>query len=163
MRKPAVAQVGGDGRREDADAGVVLVAVLAIATVAVAAGLVVQRQHLVAFRFRPPQVDHLAEALGLGRREVGGLREVLRHVVQLPRVVIEGARRVAALVGEPEHRVERDRLPSVVVDRPAPEHLVVLGGVGARRVRVDERGAEAHPVERSLLDTAEVRRRRRCR
>ena len=62
MRKPRLRRFGATASGSDADAGVVLVAVAPVAAVAETAGLVVQRQHLVALGLRPPQVDHLGAA-----------------------------------------------------------------------------------------------------
>ncbi len=56
--------------------------------------------------------------------QVGALREVLGHVVELPLVLLEGDDHVHV----PRHALamERDRLPAVHPDRAIPEHLEVL-------------------------------------
>ena len=56
--------------------------------------------------------------------------------------------------GPLQHRSRPDmvggRLPPVVVDRPGPDHLEVLGRPGARRVRSRERVQQAAAVDREL-------------
>jgi len=106
----------------------------------------------VALGFQPPPVDHRGESFRFGRGEVVALRRVLGHVVQLPLDVIE-----AGL--SDHHRVEGDRLPAVVVERTASEHLEVLGGPAARRVGRVERRREARSFDRLLRNLGEVRRR----
>ena len=102
----------------------------------------------MACRLHPPALDHLAQQSGFRSGEVVALRGVGDHVVQLP------------VVGLPvevgiEDLVEGHRLVAVVVQRPAAEHLVVLGEVVLRRVGVVERLGEAETLDRLLEDSAE--------
>ena len=73
-------------------------------------------------------------------------------MVELPAVLAEGGVPVEPVVVEGPDGLEGDRLPSVVVEGPAPEHLEVLRravgrGVGASR---GEHGGEADAVDRGL-------------
>ena len=91
-------------------------------------------------------------------REVLRLREVVRQVVQLPRVLLgvplaRSERRERRRRELPRRLVEaRARPPAVLVDRPRADHLEVLHGVPLRGVRVVERVEEARAVHRLLLD-----------
>ena len=120
---------------------------------------VVERQHLVLARLLPPELDHLRElAPGSCGGEVVALREVLGDVVQLPHVVLERRVGVDAVVVHRAERLERHRLPAVVVDAAAAEHLEVLRGVALRGASpAREHGDEARALDRAL------RRRRRSR
>ena len=121
---------------------------------------VVQRQHVVAFGLLPPQGDHRRQALGLRPGPVVGLRQVLGHVVELPHIVVERGVRIEAVVVDRADRVERHRLPPVVIDGARAEHLEVLRRAQARysrAPRVEQRG-EADAVEMRLRHAVEVRR-----
>ena len=120
---------------------------------------VVQGEHVVAPGLLPPQRDHLRQALGLRGSQVVGLREVLRHVVELPDVVVEGGVGIEAVVVHRADGVERHRLPSVVEDGPGAEHLEVLGHVRGRGVRTlgTEQVGEAGAVDAGLGDALDVR------
>jgi hypothetical protein len=83
------------------------------------------------------------------------LGEVDGHVEQLPRVLVEGQVRIAAVVPEEGERVEHHCLPAVVVDGPGPEHLVVLRDVAAGGGGVGERRGEAHALDRRLGHAAD--------
>ena len=93
---------------------------------------VVEGEHVVAPRLLPPQRDQLGHLL----REFGGqvvdLGDVLGHVVELPDVVVPGRVGPQAVVVDRADRVVGHRLPAVVVDRPRPEHLEVLGDDAGR-------------------------------
>ena len=92
MWNAAVAQVRRERLGQRADAGVVHVALAPVAAVAEPAGLVVERQHLVALGLLPPQVLHLLElARARSAARSCDLGEVLGDVVQLPHVVVERA------------------------------------------------------------------------
>ncbi len=82
--------------------------------------------------------------------DVVALRRVLGHVVQLPRVVVGVRHRLV------EHRVVDDRLPAVVVQGAAAEHLEVLRVAAARRGRIVERAREGHAVDRCLRDAVDL-------
>ena len=71
------------------------------------------------------------------------LRQVVRDVVELPHVVVERRVGVEAVVVHVAERVERHRLPAVVVDRARAEHLEVLRrrAARARRRRRARRGS----------------------
>src|SRR5262245_18042254 len=77
-----------------------------------------QRQHAVLPRLGPPQVLHRFELFRFLCREIAGLGVVVRHVVELPGVLLVRRAR----------RVNRDGPPAVVVDRALAaelEHLRV--------------------------------------
>ena len=93
---------------------------------------VVQREHIVATGFVPPQRDELGDLLGVLGGEVVRLGDVLGHVVELPDVFVEGRVGAEAVVVDRSHGVVRDRLPAVVVDGTRAEHLEVLGHVTLR-------------------------------
>ena len=105
---------------------------------------------MVPFRLAPPTRHELAQLLGMLGGDVVALRGVLGHVVQLPRVVLRVRHRLV------EHRVVDDRLPAVVVQGAAAEHLEVLRVADARRRRVVERGRERHAVDRRLRDAVDL-------
>ena len=86
------------------------------------------------------------------------LRHVLRHVVQLPDVFVEGRARSQAIVIERTDRMEGHRLPSVVVEGPRPEHLEVLCAVlvGFELPSLPEHVAEADAVEMRLGDPLDL-------
>ena len=67
------------------------------------------------------------------RREVVALGEIVGDVIQLPHVVVERRVGVEPVVVHVPERLERHRLPSVVIDAAAAEHLEVLRARGARR------------------------------
>ncbi len=93
-----------------------------------------------------------ARRSGLAGGQVVELGRVHGHVVELPAVLAEGGVPVDAVVVEGPDRLEGDRLPTVVVEGPAPEHLEVLGGPGGRSVRAgrtQQRG-EADAVDGRL-------------
>ena len=48
--------------------------------------------------------------------------------------------------------MQRRGIPAILVDATVPEHLVVLGRPGVRRLRVPERGGEARAFQWSLRD-----------
>ena len=73
-------------------------------------------------------------------------------MVQLPLVLVEAGLRI-------EDRVIGDRLPALVVESPAAEHLVVLGLVTAGRIGVSEAIGEADALDRPLGDAVELARR----
>ena len=112
----------------------------------------VDGQHLVGLGLGPPPLDHRRQPIGVGHRPVVALGRVGDDVVELPAVVV---RRGVAV----HHRDVRDRLPALVVDRSAPEHLEVLGGAHLGRVVRCEGRADAHAVHRQLLDPVDRRRR----
>ena len=126
---------------------------------------VVEREHVVALGLGPPRVDQLLQALGFLGREVARLGEVVGQVEEQPVVLVEHA---AALDVVPLDRelpadVIGRRLPSLVVDRAAPEHLEVLRRAGRGCRRVGERGEQRLPVDRLLVDAVDRRRPVRCR
>ena len=94
---------------------------------------VVEREHVVALGLGPPRVDQLLQALRLLGREVARLGEVVGEVEEQPVVLVElaAAHDVVPLDCELPADVVGRRLPAVVVDRAAPEHLEVLGRAGA--------------------------------
>ena len=117
--------------------------------------VVVQRVHVVLPCLLVEDLDQLGELVGVFVSEVGALGEVLRYVIQLPLVLVEGQH----LVEVPRHAVgvHRHRLPAVGPDRPVAEHLVVLTFLAAGRVGVVERVEEGCAVEGRLLDSVEHR------
>ena len=80
---------------------------------------VVEREALVGAGLGVPEVDHLAELVGLLGGEVVQLGAVDVDVVELPLVLVEVA--PAA-----DRRVGGDGLPAVVPDAARPEHRVEL-------------------------------------
>src|ERR1700716_1684971 len=88
------------------------------------------------FLSAPPARDELAQLVGVLGGDVVTFRRVLGDVVQLPRVVVGVRRRLV------EERGVDDRLPAVVVQGAATEHLVVLRVAHARRARLVERSRE---------------------
>ena len=117
-----------------------------------------QRQRPVALRLLPEQLLQLLELLGVLRREVLRLREVVRQVVQLPHVLLgvplaRGERGERRRREVPRGLVEaRARPPAVLVHRPRADHLEVLLRVPLLGGRVVERVEEARAVHRLLLD-----------
>ena len=92
---------------------------------------VVNRQDAVALGLLHEQRLQLLELGGIGRREIGGLAEVLVHVVELPHVLGELASRLRF----PRRLVHGGRHPAVAVDGAVAEDLEVLrlvpaGGLG---------------------------------
>ena len=96
---------------------------------------VVEREHVVALGLSPPETVQLGQLVGLPLGQVLGFGRVGGHVVQLPRHLVEA--RLVEL-----NRVIGDRLPAIVVDRPAPEHLEVLSGAVLRSGGVAEGGGK---------------------
>ena len=118
-----------------------------------------QREHPVGLGLGVPPLDHLGELVGVVGGEVAGLGRVVGQVVQLPpgRVEVDefvGGQRGAEptvlhrRLDEARAGPRTVRLPPVVVDRSASEHLEVLRGVIGRRVGVAERVGEARAVDR---------------
>ena len=66
------------------------------------------------------------EGVALGVGQIVDLGKVLGHVVELPHVLVERLGHVGPVVDDERRGVECHRLPSVVVQRPRAEHLVVL-------------------------------------
>ena len=95
-------------------------------------------------------------------RDVVGLGEVVREVVQLPHVLL----RVVRPGGEPFHRLRREvprdpvefraRPPAVLVDRAGSGELEVLNRMALLRGGVIERVEEAGAVHRLLLDPVDL-------
>jgi hypothetical protein len=83
--------------------------------------------------------------------EVVALGRILGDVVQLPRVVVGPRQRLV------EERLVHDRLPPVVVEGAAAEHLVVLRVAPAGRRRVVERARERNTIDRRLRDAVDLR------
>ena len=117
---------------------------------------IVEREHLVAARLLPPQVDQGPQPLGLGAGQVVELAGVLGHVVQLPAVLVEGHVGIQAIVVEVGDGVERHRLPAAVVDASGSEHLEVLGGMGLGLVGMRQDGSEADAIDRGLHHAGEL-------
>ncbi len=115
---------------------------------------VVERQHAVAAGLDPPQVDHLAQFLGVLLGEVVTLREVGVDVIEFPVVVIE--RGVRLMVGH--------GLPAVGPDAAVTEHLEILHLLARRRRRgLRRKGVEqAGAVHRHLRMTVDDVRTRRA-
>ena len=93
---------------------------------------VLERQHLVAPRLEPPPVGELAHPLGLRRRHVVGLREVLVEVEERPVVVGEVAAALQQLLlGQHALRhVVGGRLPPVEVHRAGGDASRSTGSTG---------------------------------
>jgi hypothetical protein len=89
---------------------------------------VVHGQDLVPCRLLPPQRHQFGQPVRMLGGQVVDLGVVLSHVVELPGVVVERGVVVggALVVGRADGLVG-DRLPPLVVEGPAPEHLEVLG------------------------------------
>ena len=47
-----------------------------------------QRQHTIALRLLPPQLLQFLELVGIVRRQIPGLREVVGQIVQLPDILL---------------------------------------------------------------------------
>ena len=109
-------------------------------------GAVVEWQHTHLAGLAPPQVDHLAQLLGLLGSEVVALREVLVEVEQLPLVVVVGV----------AHLVIGGRLPAVGPDPPVTHLLEVLHRAWRGRRGVVERRGDAPAVHRDLLVATDV-------
>ena len=126
-------------------------------------GAVVERQHLVLACLLPPELDHRGQPLGLVGGQVVGLGGVDAHVVELPHVVVERRVGVEAVVVHVAERLERHRLPTLVVDAARSEHLEVLRGVALGRGGVVEEVGEARALDRRLRDPRDLGRARRRR
>ena len=148
-----VAQVGGHALGQAPDAGVEHVAVAPVAAIAGRPGWLLSGSTCNCSASAHHSSIISLQLVGLLGGEVDGLGEVLGDVVQLPHVVVERPFGVAAVVGDARQRVEHDRLPPVVVERPRAEHLVVLRDVVAGCVGVGERRGEAHALDRASAST----------
>ena len=100
----------------------------------------------------PPPGHQVGHDVGMPVGEIGRLRGIGLQVVELPGVLLQ--RRVVDLDG-----VVDDRLPLLVADRPAAEHLVVLGRPRIGGVGVGQGGGEAGPLQGTLLDPVDHGRR----
>ena len=118
---------------------------------------VVERQHLVALRLRPPQVDERGQQLGVLRRRGPASPRGPPRRGTAPRRPRRTARSGPVVVQRPD-RVERHRLPAAVVDGPRAEHLEVLRGVplGGALAPGAEQVAETHAVDRGLRDAVDL-------
>jgi len=96
---------------------------------------VVEREHVVANRFRDEHVLQLFELLRILRREVVGLTEIVGDVVKLPAILVE--RREWNI--QPWDRVAGRGDPTVVIDRAVAEHLEILRRAAVFRFGVVER------------------------
>ena len=98
----------------------------------------ITRQHVVASGLGPPQLDQRAQALGMLGADVVRLGEVVRRGRTAPsgpasKSWLPGTQ--LALDAELRADVVGRRLPAVVVDRAAAEHLEVLRAARRRRRR----------------------------
>ena len=110
-----------------------------------------ERQRTVATSLSEPEFDHLAQPRGVGFGEIIALGGVLGHVIELPAILAEGGVGIGSGdVHLPAHRVVRNGLPAVVVDRPAAEQLVVLRGALLVGAAIGERLEKAHALDRLL-------------
>ena len=64
-------------------------AVAAVARIAEAPGLVVEREDLEPLGFTPPQVLELGEFVGMRFGQILDFREVLDDVIELPYILVE--------------------------------------------------------------------------
>ena len=113
---------------------------------------VVERQHLVAPRLGPPELDQGLHEFGMVGGEVVRLGEVVLEVEQCPVVLVE--------VVAPRHQVTLDtqlasdvvggRLPSVVIERTASDHLEVLRRARAGSLGIVEGGDQGAALDRLL-------------
>ena len=113
---------------------------------------VVQRQHPVASRFNPPEIDQRPQTLWFLRRQIAALREILIEVIQLPFVVLE--------IGP--CAMPRHRLPAVLPDPAVADHLEILRPLPGRSLRLVQRIGEARPAHRQLAAPAVALRRFRA-
>ena len=110
-------------------------------------GAVIEGQDAVAFRLRPPQIDHRTEPFRLDGRQVVGFGDVGVEVEQLPGLlVVVGARLVAG-----------DCLPAVGPDGPVAEHLEVLDLPAGGYIGVVQGVGETRTGDRQLWDAPVVR------
>ena len=99
-------------------------------------------------RLFPPKCDQLGKLLRVLASKVVGLAVIDVLVIELPLVI--------GPVGP--RPVPGDRSPALVPDGAAAQHLVVLRRLDIRCVAVADRGGEAMPFERLLIDTVDARR-----
>src|SRR5208283_2614742 len=118
---------------------------------------VLEGQHLVSSGFHPPEFDELAYSLGLCVCQVLRLREVLVEVEERPAVGVEvvTAWNERAFDGELIPHVIGRRLPTRVVDRPAPHHLEVLGAARRLCCRVKKAREQARTIDRLLCNAVD--------
>ena len=118
---------------------------------------VVDRKHVVLDGLDQPEPLQRREAVGVLRRQVMRLRPVVRSVVQLPDVVVEGRQ----LLGrQPGRAVPRDGTPPLVVDAAVPGHLEVLQVVALGRGGLIEAVEHARALDRRLRHAVHHRRAR---
>ena len=130
-----VADVRSHQLGDRADPRIEDVATAAIAAIGSGDGHVGHGEDAVALGLAPPGVDELGQLLGMIRGQIPGFGEVLGDVVELPVVILVRPERIVVLgVADEGQWAEDDRLPSLVVQRPRSEHLVVLGRVTAGNV-----------------------------
>src|SRR6185503_3221960 len=93
--------------------------------------------------------------------KIASLTPVLRRVIELPDIVVEGWHLLAD--EEPRRLVPRHRRPSLVIDAAVAEHLEVLRLVSIGSLGVVERIEHADAFDGPLLHAVDRRRLRKLR
>ena len=114
----------------------------------------IQRKDLILLRFRNELLPHFGDLVRVFRRDVRGLVEVVAQVIELEDLIVQRIG-IGRAEGLPWCAIDLGaQQPAIVVERPLPHHLEVLGLVPGCRLGVlrIERVGEARALDRRLLD-----------